>query len=95
VGELTEEFDFRARSRAMRATPTPPEAEADIAVVAPDKPLMQDAPICDCGTPRWRDATTTLPEDDDTQLTIYVCATPGCPFEGVPYQIRERRPQTG
>jgi hypothetical protein len=62
----------------------------------PDKPLIIDAPKCDsahgCGKMRRRDTTTTLTEDGFTQLTYYVCETSGCPFEGIPYQIRERGP---
>jgi hypothetical protein len=38
---------------------------------------------------RQRDEKTTLIEDEQTQLTIYVCRTKGCVFENVPYQIRE------
>jgi hypothetical protein len=62
----------------------------------PDAPLIAGAHKCDsalgCGKMRRRDTTTTLIEDGFTQLTFYVCETTGCPFEGIPYQIRERGP---
>jgi hypothetical protein len=66
--------------------------------VTPGTPLAPEAPRCDsphgCGKMRERDPDTVVAEDENTQLTLYVCETQGCPFKGVPYQIREHRGYT-